>query len=518
MSESLAAALRRTAARHGERPAVVGPDQTLSYAELRTRAERVAATLRQLGVAPGGRVGLLRSKNAETVALLYGILEAGCAYVPIDTRMGAERLAAVLADAELAALAVEPSFKPRLLELARMGLARWLDAAREAEGIFSFATLRPVPCEDDLAYILYTSGSTGRAKGVQHTHASAFAFADWAAAAFGLSPEDRLSCHAPLHFDLTTFDLFAALLTGAAVVLVPEDLALFPRQLAAWIEAEGITVWYSVPFALIELVLRGGLAGRRLRLREVIFAGERFPPGELRRLAAAVPAARLSNLFGPTETNVCTYHHLSSPDLASDELCPIGKACPYALTLIVDEDGSEVAAGESGELWVGGGSVMTGYLHRAELNARVFVTRRVGEASERFFRTGDLVSRDHQQVMRFHGRADRQVKVRGFRLELDEIEAELGGCPGVRAAAAWVERDERGFAELLAAVASQESEAPPRAEQLTERLRSRLPQAAVPSQILVLAELPRTGNGKIDYAALAQDARRRQPSAHEETP
>jgi non-ribosomal peptide synthetase component F len=307
-----------------------------------------------------------------------------------------------------------------------------------------------------------------------------------------------------LHFDLTIFDLFVAAMTGACVVLIPDGIAMFPIQVASMIEAERITVWYSVPFALIQLVKHGNLTGRRLALREVIFAGERFPPAQLRELASMLPAVRLTNLFGPTETNVCTYHRLSADDIASDEFCPIGRPCPYVSAAVVDEEGNRVANGEMGELLVGGSSVMTGYLNRPELNERVFVTRTRDGKAERFFRTGDLVTAQDDGPMRFHGRVDRQVKVRGFRIELDEIEAALVSCAGVVAAAAWVDSDSNGFAEVRAAVATDPASTTPVGDGLILQIRRHLPQAAVPAQVLVLNDLPRSVNGKVDYTALAR--------------
>jgi amino acid adenylation domain-containing protein len=359
--------------------------------------------------------------------------------------------------------------------------------------------------DGSLAYILYTSGSTGVPKGVQQTHASALAFASWAAEEFAVSSDDRLSCHAPLHFDLTTFDLFVPALTGACVVLVPEELVIFPAEVFSLVESERITIWYSVPFALIQLLQHGRLGERRLSLREVIFAGERFPPAQLRELASALPGVGLTNLFGPTETNVCTYHRLTPEDVASDEFCPIGLPCPYDTVVVVDEDGNEVAPGGVGELLVAGASVMEGYLGRPELNERVFITRTMdGGRAERFFRTGDLVTAPEAGPMRFHGRGDRQVKVRGFRVELDEIEAALANCPGVVAAAAWVEQGGNGFAEVRAAVSVDPASTAPTGEELLLQIRRHLNQAAVPARATVLKELPRTVNGKIDYAALAK--------------
>jgi amino acid adenylation domain-containing protein len=515
MSESLVDMFGRTVRNFGNRPAVVGANKSFSYARLDAKSDEIAVSLQNLRVKPGARIGIFRKKDVDTVAGIYGILKAGCTYVPVDTKMGSTRLAAVLQDANLAALLVEPLLMPKLQGLEISDFSSGLAGTNYQDGILSFSTPagnssangRKVSAEPDLAYILYTSGSTGIPKGVQHTHASALAFVSWAATEYKVSSSDRLSCHAPFHFDLTIFDLFVAAMTGACVVLIPEELVIFPFQVALLIETEKITVWYSVPFALIQLLKHGNLTNRHLALREVIFAGERFPPAQLRELAAALPDVRLSNLFGPTETNVCTYHRLSSADLDSDEFCPIGKPCPYTSIAIVDESGNQVAANEMGELLVGGSSVMTGYLNRPELNEKVFVTRISDGKSERFFRTGDLVTVPEDGAMRFHGRVDRQVKVRGFRIELDEIESALENCAGVIAAAAWIDKDSGGFAEVRAAVTTDSTLPTMSGEGLIMQIRPHLPQSAVPTQVAILDDLPRTVNGKVDYSALVKLAR-----------
>jgi amino acid adenylation domain-containing protein len=513
MSESLTDVFRKTVRSFGNRPAVAEPNRVISYSDLDSRSDEIATALRRLGIRPGARIGIFRRKTIETIASIYGVLKAGGAYVPIDSKIGPDRLAAILNDAGLAALLIEPALVPKLQTIIVRGLSLWLaDATTHGEILrFPDSTVcnssidGPGPGDSAPAYILYTSGSTGTPKGVQHTHASAMAFVSWAATEYEVASTDRLSCHAPLHFDLTIFDIFVAAKTGACAVLIPDEVAMFPLQVASLIEAEQITVWYSVPFALIQLLKHGNLSIRHLRLREVIFAGERFPPAQLRQLAAVLPDVKLSNLFGPTETNVCTYHRLTSDDLASDEFCPIGKPCPYSSVAIVSEEGNKVAPGEMGELLVGGASVMTGYLNRSELNERVFVTRVTGGRAERFFCTGDLVTAPGETPMRFHGRVDRQVKVRGFRIELDEIQAALENCPGVTAAAVWTDNDSNGFAEVKAAVATSSTSLT--ADDLILRIRGSLPLAAVPAQVLVLSDLPRSINGKLDYAVLAALAR-----------
>ena len=470
------------------------------------------AALRRIGVRAGQRVGIFRRKDIGTIASIYGVLKAHCAYVPLDIKMGSDRLAAVLNDAGLAALLVDPALAPKICQLAISGLEPVLREASLGLDLWAFTSdAGTAPHNDNLvssvgglAYILYTSGSTGIPKGVQHTHASALAFASWAANEFNISCDDRLSCHAPLHFDLTIFDLFAAALKGACVALVPDDIAMFPSRVASLLETEKLTVWYSVPFALIQLAERGNLIGRSLALRQVIFAGERFPPVQLQQLASQLPGVRLSNLFGPTETNVCTYHHLSPDDIQSNRFCPIGLPCPYAEVAVVDASGNKVPPGEMGQLLVGGASVMSGYLNRPQLNREVFVTRTEAGKAKRFFRTGDLVTAPQAGPICFHGRADRQVKVRGFRIELDEIESTLESCTGVVAAAAWVAGEGNGLAEIRAAVARNPASMRLTSDELIMQIRPHLNQAAIPGRLFVLDDLPRNVNGKVDYSVLAR--------------
>jgi amino acid adenylation domain-containing protein len=512
MMADLADIFGRVARQFGLRPAVIEGERCISYADLDLKSNEIASALHRIGISCGERVAIFRRKGIDTVAAIYGTLKAGCAYVPIDSKAGVDRLALILRDAGVRLVFTDPLLASQLEPAIQANSIRWVAGADDQNTLLKFrdhgggpsvgggaAPLADAPA----AYVLYTSGSTGVPKGVEHTHSSAVAFASWAAEHFNISSNDRLSCHAPLNFDLTTFDLFAAMHKGACVVLIPDDVVLFPQRIAELIENQRITVWYSVPFALMQLTDRGNLGSRNLSaLRHIIFAGERYPPAALRRLAALVPHARLTNLFGPTETNVCTFHPVTAEDLASDEFCPIGLPCPYASILICDPLGNPVSPGEPGELLVGGLSVMRGYLNRPELNAKVFFeSGNFGKV----FRTGDLVSASATGLYRFHGRLDRQVKVRGYRIDLEEIENTLLTCPGVTAAAAWIENRKNGLNQLAAAVAA-DSAIEITEEVLVRQMVRSLAQAAVPQRIWVLDYLPRTANGKIDYAALQESA------------
>ncbi|MCI0645366.1 MAG: amino acid adenylation domain-containing protein [Chloroflexi bacterium] len=386
MIASLPQLLDQTTGRYPDHEAIRFKGESLSYAELQQQANRLAGLLIEQGVQRGDRVGLYMKKSLSAVVALYGIMKAGAAYVPIDPFMPVARLKQIVADGDIRCLITENSQEKQVYEAAEesdfsvvLGLEPqpgspfhclpWPAVAQVEAG-------RPAVqvTAGDLAYILYTSGSTGIPKGVAHSHASALHFALWAAAEYGLQADDRLSNHAPFHFDLSTFDLYSAAAVGATCVLVPEFLTKFPTTLAKWIAEEGISVWYSVPYALIQLMEKGQLGTQELpALRWILFAGEAFPVKHLRQLMALLPAARFSNLYGPTETNVCTYYHVVPIAANETQGIPIGRPCPNMEMLVVDEEDRPVKAGEVGELLVSGPTVTRGYWNRPALNARAFL-------------------------------------------------------------------------------------------------------------------------------------------------
>jgi amino acid adenylation domain-containing protein len=341
------------------------------------------------------------------------------------------------------------------------------------------------------------------------THRNALTFVDWCATTFRVRPGDRLANHAPLHFDLSVFDVYNALQAGASVSLIHEEIALFPQRLASLIEEQRITVWYSVPSALVYLLQHADLGARDLdQLRLVLFAGEVFPMKYLRALADVLPHAEIYNLYGPTETNVCTYHRVDRARLPLQERLPIGRACANTETLVLDGEGRPVTPGQTGELCVRGPSVTPGYWGDTEKSRRALIADPLRpEREERLYRTGDLVIEEAAGEYTFLGRRDNQVKSRGYRIELGDIEAALYAHPAVVEAAVIAVPDEEIGSRLRAFVALRPGHEPGPAE-LRAHCAGLVPRYMVPESVEIRPGLPRTSTGKTDRTRLASEVAR----------
>jgi amino acid adenylation domain-containing protein len=356
------------------------------------------------------------------------------------------------------------------------------------------------PGPDALAYILYTSGSTGRPKGVMLSHRNAVSFVDWCSSVLSPTEADVFTSHAPLHFDLSILDVFVSIKHGATLVLIGEVLGKDPRGLAPLIAEMRVSVWYSTPSILSLLAQYGRLERYQYpALRAVLFAGEVFPVAQLRALRARWPSPRYLNLYGPTETNVCTSFELppTTPPERTEPY-PIGQSCWHVRCLVVDAEGNQVPRGEEGELVVSGDGVMQGYWNLPEQNARAFLTDVDGA---RWYRTGDLVVEDAEGVYIFHGRRDRMVKRRGYRIELAEIEAALACHPAAREVAV-VAISPPGAAVEIKAYLGVGADQRPSLIELKQFCSERLPQYMVPDAFRMVDALPRTSTDKIDYQAL----------------
>lgn len=512
--------LHQLTARHAERspdsPCLEMYGETLSYTEVEQQSNQLARLLVDTGLRRGERVGIYTPKSFETVISMLAVLKAGGVYVPMDPLAPASRAALIAKDCgmrhlvasaplaeSLFAAADSPFGVTQVVTSARTGrgeeaapphldgraaVISWAEIQSYAEESFEAATAD----EHNLAYILYTSGSTGRPKGVMLSHRNALAFVEWACGELSVSAGDRLSNHAPFHFDLSVFDLYAALYSGARMSIIDETIVRSPRRLIELISARELTVWYSVPSALVLMLEQGRLEQTPPdSLRVVLFAGEEFPVKYLRRLAGVLPKAAFYNLYGPTETNVCTFHRVRPEDLARDVSLPIGRACSGDRVVVLDEGGSEAAPGQVGELWVEGPTVMLDYWHSGADTA----------APERYA-TGDMVSLNEEGDLLFHGRKDLMVKVRGFRVELKEVEAALCTHPDIVEAAVIALKNERGGNVLISFVVPKNGELS--ILQVKEHCARMLPYYMIPHSVRFTSGLVKTSTGKIDRVWLNQ--------------
>ncbi len=478
--------------------AIVGGDGTFTpRRELRQMAEAVATRLTAAGLMPGNRVAILARKSAETIAAFLGASLAGIVYVPLDSKAGPEYWRAVMSDLQVRALLTDRAlaagaFNPVLVMPLTAGAGTPTAADTPTNAVATGpAPARPRTAHDD-AYILATSGSTGRPKGVLLSHANALSFVDWAIRETGLDPDDTVLAIAPFHFDLSVFDIYAALQQRARLVLAPELAASFPGLIVEAIEAHRVSVLYTVPTILRTLHEVGAFAGNAAAsLRVVIYAGEPFPAPALARLMRALPHVTFFNFFGPTETNVCLAHRLTGPPADGVDV-PIGTAASFADIRLVDATGATVTGDTIGEIVVDGPTVMKGY-----------ITANGFAAATRPFATGDFARRGPGDALYFCGRRDQQVKVRGMRIELPAVDEALLACQGVKEAATFVIGQ-----DLVACVSAND---PIDEAALVAACRLRLPPGSQPHRFVRLASFPRLSNGKIDRVSLKAQAAKPKP-------
>ncbi|WP_280201439.1 non-ribosomal peptide synthetase [Nocardia cyriacigeorgica] len=498
------------AAAHPARTAVIAADgERLGYAELSERADVFADRLLELGATGNECVPVVLPRSPQMLVAMYGILRAGCAYVPLDPAFPATRVETVLADCGARFVVAGPEHQQ---VFDRLGVVR-----------VEPGDVHPVSVENrshpaDLAYLIYTSGSTGKPKGVMIEHRSVVNRLTWMQRRYPLGADDVILQKTPATFDVSVWELFWWSITGARVALLEAGGERDPRRIIAAIEKDAVTVLHFVPSMLAafvdELDSDHAAVARIGSLRRVFCSGEALPPALVRRFqavfaAAGVAAPQLVNLYGPTEATV-DVSYFDCPDGASLDIVPIGRPIENIDLLVLDEHGRRLPPGVPGELNIAGVGVARGYRGRADLTAAAFVHDRT-VAGRRRYRTGDLVRWLPDGQIDYLGRFDDQVKVRGNRVTLGEVQNAMLDCAGVRAAAVVDEKSPTQGVYLVGYYVG-ETESEPTVDRLAAELGDRLPKYMVPSRLVRVDRIPVTRNGKLDRRALAQAAAHQQPA------
>ena len=499
----LVSLFREVATAAPERTALSAEDDRVSYRRLDAWSDAVARALRAEGVRPGDRAALRMPPGAEAIAAILAVLKCGAAYVPVDLRNPASRSGFILADSGASALIGEP-FEGCAVTgvVGTAAVAECRDARPEPLA----GTGRPRA--EDLAYVIYTSGTTGEPKGVPIRHAQVSALLSGARSVFAFSADDRWLLFHSLSFDFSVWEIWGAFSTGAELVVLPHWSARTPERYLTVVLDRGVTVINQTPTAfcaLTEAAVRGGrdLTG----LRYVIFGGEKLTAPMLRPWATAfgLDRPRLVNGYGITETTVFTTFEEIGDAYLTQDASVIGRALPSFRTRVVGDDGRDVTPGETGELWLAGAQLADGYLRRPELTAEKFPVVTDEETGEpvRYYRSGDLVSELPDGRFAYEGRADLQVKLRGYRIEPTDIETAVRRHDDVVDAVVTVREFKPGDLRLVCAYVAREGSTAT-ARELREHLKTRLPAYMHPARYLRLPGLPRTVNGKVDRAAVAR--------------
>ena len=494
---SVACLLERAAARWPENTALEDAQGTLTYGELRARARWLAAALGRFGLGPDRPAAVFLPKGNACVVSFYAVLYCGAPYAPVDYGAPAARIRRTLESLRPAVLITDAAGREKLGELADCAVVDYgsLETANRDESAVEAALAGTV--DTDPVYIMYTSGSTGTPKGVAIPHRGVLDYAGWAAETFEFDEHTVMGLQSGFHFDNSVFDLYASVLVGAKMLIIPEALFMYPVKLMEFVREKRVTSIFWVPTVMISVANCGVLAEMELPdLKTVAFAGEVMPNKQLNIWRRALPDAVYANLYGPTETDVCSCY-IVDREFSDQDPLPIGYARTNMRIVILREDGSEASPNELGELCVAGSPMALGYWNNPEETARAFAPNPLtGPWPEPMYRTGDLAYKEAGGLIQYVGRKDSQIKLRGNRIELGDVENAARGIPGVaRACAVFDAANERIvlFAET--------------AEPLTLRkfnlaLGELLPKYMLPGKLVCMERLPLNANRKIDRAAL----------------
>jgi len=516
---------RLQAEKRPDAPAITMGNKSVTYRELEKKSNQFAELLIQNGLKPGDRVCLYAEKRPATIIAMLGVMKAGGAYVPLDINSPAERIVRMILSAypaflliDDASIATYPDLVSTDSSVSRIPLIWWSESvSRQNLSNVSFslsdlAEVKNIPHAvvrdaESTAHILFTSGSTGLPKGVVIKHSNVTAFVNWAVSYFNMKPGERNSGHSPLHFDLSTYDIYGTFAAGGELFPVPVDMSVHPAKLVSFIKDNNLDQWFSVPSALNYLARFKAIPKEGFpQLKRLIWCGEVFPLPGLQYWMENLPKVQFTNLYGPTEATIASSYHTLSEIPEKD--IPIGMACDKEALLVLDENLKPVLDGVKGHLYISGAGLSPGYWvsPNPEVNHtlptspfRSFIHEN-GD-TERIYKTGDLASVGKNSLVYFHGRADYQIKSRGYRIELGEIEAALGTSQILREFAV-VPVEKGGFEGTsigCAFVLSDTADTNTRPEpKLKKTLQQLVPPYMIPHFWRAYDKLPRNANGKID--------------------
>ncbi|KKR45713.1 MAG: Iturin A synthetase C [Parcubacteria group bacterium GW2011_GWB1_40_14] len=488
--------------------------KSLTYRELNSTVNRYANYLRSIKpkeIREKPFVGILSAVNQESIAAVIGTLKAGYTYVPLDEYSPSERLAKILDNTKLEVIIIDPKWKETHAELLRHPALENV-IFLGSETIKNYSDAEPPllnQVSDDLAYILHSSGSTGVPKGIMLTHRNARTFIDWMQLEFKLTKEDVVMSRAPFKFDLSVFDIFNTFNAGATLVCFDWNKEREEENkhsdYVKLMEREKATIIYTTPSTFISMLNRGGLAEADLALREIMYAGEPFPTAQLRKLQEALPKTRIANIYGPTETNIITYYWVDSfPE--DNSPIPLGYVVEDTEILIISEDASHICEPmEMGELWCRGGTVTLGYLGMEEKTKACLVDSPFHKYPVKFWRTGDFGFRDSDGLLHYKGRKDHMVKVKGYRIEIGEIESALAENTDLDEFVVVAVPDEKYGNRLYCFYTNIKGKTSSE-EDVAEKLGKKIPSYMMPFRYIKKETLPKTSSEKVDRVLLAEEA------------
>ena len=508
--------LSQSAQKVPKKTAFQSGNESITYSESDKKTNQIAHFLINNGLKKGDRAGVFLDRNVKSALAVHGILKAGGVFVPIDIDAPVERIQFILDDCKIKHIISEEGLVNKLkavlhsipTELVILGihLPNTPHSFFHWENLKKFQALVPdiKILGSDLAYIMYTSGTTGFPKGIMHTHYSGLSYAKLSKAIYNITDADVVANHSPLHFDMSTLGYLTAPLAGAKCIILGKQYSVLSASLSQLIEQEKITVWYSVPLVLQQLLERGDLTNRDFSsLRWVLYGGEPFPVHQLNQFMEHCPNAFFSNVYGPAEVNQCTFYNQKGK-VKKYESVPLGVVWSDTEHLILDGNGVKVKQGEVGELLIHSSTMMYGYFNNQQRTQKsILEVESTSGLKKKFYKTGDLVKEDDDGLLHFIGRKDRQIKTRGHRLELNEIEETILRYDETKQAACYSYKI-NGINEIFVTVVLQSGAL---LEELEQKIRKTLPKYSIPKLILETRKLPRTSAGKVDYKKLTQNIR-----------